>query len=577
MNKIKFIALSIFILSLFSCVEKMDYRNMDKDIKYGTSLVVPVGYSTLTASELFETLKDTNFVADETKNIIYYHFSDSYSFPVKEFLSVDLSIASKNSYPFKNQLGSVVLPTTVNNTNVSTINSQLTSIKNGEFDFAFDAYEGGNLVRRVDYVNIKSTTLKVSTATTGITGLSANGAKIRVTFKFPQIAALANRTFTMDIDANNKQQEWTLNDVEIDFLSNHRPKSKVNVDMDYTLICPSGSTINLASNADVETTVEFSNTVVSVAKGWLNHSTPIAQDYVFEQRIPQNILNSKLLDNDKLYFYNPILTFTVRNNIGVPMLLNVNNIECSNGAGQTIRANFNGNTSTTEKINRSANIGTEGITNIECNRTYGGTNQFFTIKKPSKFAYNFSVLIDHNVAQSDFTNNIQHFIVRPAYMKMDVDLKLPFHFDQGSEFVSLDTIANVKLDSLLQDVNIDIDKLQLNIDFKNHTPMYGIAKVRFLDNQNTEVYTLNSVEIKCPDVDTNGFAQKEAESSLVIALDRENINNVRKTDKIVIEYTVKGKTANNQINIRATDWIKVVVSLFGKASYNTNLDTLLNK
>lgn len=577
MNKIKFLALLIFVISLFSCVEKMDYRNMDKDIKYGTSLVVPVGYSTLSASELFENIKDSNFIADKTNNIIYYHFSDSYSFPVKEFLSVDLSITSKNSYPFKNQLGSVVLPTAVNSSNVSTVNSQLKAIRNGEFDFAFDDYESGNLVRRVDYVNIKSTTLKVSTNTTGITGLSATGAKIRVTFKFPQIAALTNKTFTVDIDANSKQQEWALNDVEIDFLSNHRPKSKVNIDVDYSLICPSGSTITLAANADVESTVEFVNTVVYVAKGWLNHSTPISQDYVFEQRIPQPVSNSKLLNNDKLYFYNPVLTFTLRNNIGVPMVLNVNDIVCSNDAGQTIRANFNGSTSTTEKINRSANIGTEGVTNIECNRTYGGTNQFFTIKKPNKFAYNFSVLVDHSVAQSDFTNNIQHFIVRPAYMKLDVDLKLPFHFDQGSEFVSLDTIADVRLDSLLRNVNIDIDKLNINLDFKNHTPMYGTAKVHFIDNQNTEVYSLDNVEIKCPDVDANGFAQKEAETSLIIALNQDNINKVRKTDKIVIEYAVKGKTANSQINIRATDWIKVVVSLFGKASYNTNLDTLLKK
>ena len=70
MNKVKLLALSIIVLSLFSCVEKFDYNNMDKDVKYGTSLVIPVGYSTLTASEVLHGLSDSTILVDKDKNMI---------------------------------------------------------------------------------------------------------------------------------------------------------------------------------------------------------------------------------------------------------------------------------------------------------------------------------------------------------------------------------------------------------------------------------------------------------------------------------------------------------------------------
>ena len=69
MNKIKLLGLSIIVLSLFSCVEKFDYNNMDKDLKFGTSLVIPVGYSTLTASEVLYGMSDSAILVDKDKNI----------------------------------------------------------------------------------------------------------------------------------------------------------------------------------------------------------------------------------------------------------------------------------------------------------------------------------------------------------------------------------------------------------------------------------------------------------------------------------------------------------------------------
>lgn len=576
MNKIKLLGLSIIVLSLFSCVEKFDYNNMDKDLKFGTSLVIPVGYSTLTASEVLHGMSDSAILVDKDKNMIYYHITEQYHFPVNEFLRVDLGNSKANQHqPFAAFFGGAVFPITVSAANVATINSQITPI-NGMFDFGLDKYEGASLSRRADFIRIHDGKLRLRTTLTNVTGLSPAGAKIKVELSF-FTDATTEKKHTFMLDANTQTQEIDISNWDVTFLQNERPASKIPFVMKSTLICEGADNIVFASGADVSVKVDFVDLNVTLLKGWIGESYTIASDTIVNN-LPKNLFKSKTIENNDLYFHNPVFTFNIEHNAGVPLVLNIDRISCSNDNGQTASANFNGSPSKSVSLNRATSIGGKGKTTVVCDRDNGATHGLFRVPKPTKVDYSFSLKFDRTVAAEDLTNNIQHFLLRPTYLDLDVDVKLPFHFDPSSNIkVVNDTIKNVNIDSVLNKYKLTFDEVEIMLAINNHVPVYGKVSLVFEDKNGTKLHTIDGIDVQSANIDANGIATSAKETRINLSLTSNAIYKIRQSNKILLSYTLKGNTDNDPIHIKATDWLKATLGIYVKGAIRENLDTLLKK
>lgn len=574
MNKIKLLGLSIIVLSLFSCVEKFDYNNMDKDLKFGTSLVIPVGYSTLTASEVLHGMSDSAILVDKDKNMIYYHITEQHHFPVNEFLRVDLGNSKANQHqPFAAFFGGAVFPITVSAANVATINSQITPI-NGMFDFGLDKYEGASLSRRADFIRIHDGKLRLRSTLTNVTGLSPAGAKIKVELSFPSVTT---EKYTFTLDAATQTQELDLNNLDVTFLQNELPASKIPFVMKSTLICEGADNIVFASGADVSVKIDFVGLNVTLLKGWIGESYTIASDTIVN-KLPKNLFKSKTIENNDLYFHNPVFTFNIEHNAGVPLTLNIDRISCSNDNGQVVNASFNGSPSKSVSLNRAPSIGGKGKTTVVCDRDNGATHGLFRVPKPTKVDYSFSLKFDRTAAAADLTNNIQHFLLRPTYLDLDVDIKLPFHFDPSSNIkVVNDTIKNVNIDSVLNKNKLTLDEVEIMLAINNHVPVYGKVSLVFEDKNGTKLHTIDGIEVPSANIDANGMATSAKETRINLSLTSNAIYKIRQSNKILLSYTLKGNTDNDPIHIKATDWLKATLGIYVKGAIRENLDTLLKK
>ena len=574
MNKVKLLALSIIVLSLFSCVEKFDYNNMDKDVKYGTSLVIPVGYSTLTASEVLHGLSDSTILVDKDKNMIYYHITEQYHFPVNQFLRVDLGNSKANHHqPLAAILGGMPLPFTVNSSNVAIINSQISEL-NGKFDFGLAKYDGTELLRRADFIRIHDGKLRLRTTLTNVTGLSPTGAKIKVELTFPGVTT---ETYTFTLDAATQTQEITINNLDVTFLSADLPESKIPVKIKTSLVCEGTNTITFSSGADVSVNVDFVDLNVTLLKGWIGEKYTIASDTIVNN-LPKNLFKSKTIENNDLYFHNPIITFNIEHNAGVPLVLNIDRISCSNDNGQTASANFNGSPSKSVSLNRATSIGNKGKTTIVCDRDNGATHGLFRVPKPTKVDYSFSLKFDRTAAATDLVNGVQHFLARPTFLDLDVDVKLPFHFDPTSNIkVVNDTIKNVNIDSVLNKYKLTLDEVEIMLLINNHVPVQGKVSLVFEDKNGTKLYTIDDIAVQSANIDANGIATSAKESRINLALPSNAIYKIRQSNRILLSYTLKGNTATDPIHIKATDWLKATLGVYVKGAIRENLDTLLKK
>ena len=506
--------------------------------------------------------------------MIYYHITEQYHFPVNQFLRVDLGNSKANQHqPLAAFFGGAVFPITVNSSNVATINSQIDSI-NGKFDFGLAKFDGTELLRRADFIRIHDGKLRLRTTLTNVTGLSPTGAKIKVELTFPGVTT---EKYTFTLDAATQTQEITINNLDVTFLSADLPESKIPFRMKTSWVCEGTNTITFSSGADVSVKVDFVDLNVTLLKGWIGEKYTIASDTIVNN-LPKNLFKSKTIENNDLYFHNPIITFNIEHNAGVPLVLNIDRISCSNDNGQTASANFNGSPSKSVSLNRAPSIGGKGKTTIVCDRDNGATHGLFRVPKPTKVDYSFSLKFDRTAAATDLVNGVQHFLARPTFLDLDVDVKLPFHFDPTSNIkVVNDTIKNVNIDSVLNKYKLTLDEVEIMLLINNHVPVQGKVSLVFEDKNGTKLHTIDGIDVQSANIDANGIATSAKESRINLALPSNAIYKIRQSNRILLSYTLKGNTATDPIHIKATDWLKATLGVYVKGAIRENLDTLLKK
>jgi hypothetical protein len=548
-------------------------NDLDKQMSFKTSLVIPIGHTRASVFDMFDLIdnnsEDLAFYADSAGNFVYLYLNTMLDLAVDGKVA-NFSNTEQNEYRLLSGTYFPPAGTVDDLSDISGIRSNLPDI-GGDFDFNYNEYDNDDLVQRVDKVRVNSAVLNIQAKTDNIT--FTGGAKIQLQIKFPKIPAISSTTYNIDLDENDNSAQFPINNYfTIDFPSSRTFGTKTDISVKVVLLTAGGGSITFQNTSDIIVSTKMTNVSIAWAEGFFNRNNTITSDHIFAD-IPTDLWGYSQISNNRLLFHNPEITFKFNSNVGVPLSFVVDSIKAVDKNGQSVEASFGGNRSTQFSLAAPRNKGDFAFSSITFDRQNGGTNQLFTIN-PKEFIYGFHVEVDHPSAVA----NPKHFLVGPAAISMEAQAKLRFWFDETTQYVSRDTL-NANLDSILNigDYNIELERVAINIDFKNTLPLQVTATAKLIDENGTMVFVKENIAIASPTVDAQGLSTEEKTSQVSIPLIGNNMDEIMKAKKIVLEYRILGENVEKQINIRGTDSFDAFVSLFVKAKVETNLDTLFNK
>jgi len=586
MRKILHFLIFVFIISLSSCVNDFDMNKLNKEIGTDTAFPIPVGHTRASIFDVFGMIdndgQNPQWLADSAGNFVYLYLKSFLELPVNETDIYELSESAQNDFSVKSKTNWFSTNTSPYATGGSI--DQMTMLSNFDFDFAYNDTVNGTVVQRIDAVNIVSSKINVSVDLQNITMGAYPSAYIEVQVSFPDINGGLSfpRIRLISSDNGHKEASYDISDLLVNFPPNNT-KTSMKIDV-YLYAQTLGAGINFNSTtSDIKVNAKMVDIDIDKAWGFFNRNGRITGDDIYAE-IPSNIFGVSGLWDNKLYFHDPRITFNITSNIGVPLNFIVDSVKAVDSSTNDERwADFGGGSKITQVPLAVPNsIGEEAFTQKTFNRANGGTNKLFQIK-PDKFIYGFHVEVNHDQAALDLLPPVrQHFVVRPLKMNIDVDVVLPFWFDENTVYASQDT---VKLDNNLGEllkikdtngkiiVEIEPERVSINIDYKNHLPIQAIATAIFYDENNNELWRKADATVECPNVDAEGFVISDKISTLSIALGGNDTQNLLKTRSIVIQYrgTAKSPMANNKINVRGTDYLDAFVSLFVKGKITADL------
>jgi hypothetical protein len=158
---------------------------------------------------------------------------------------------------------------------------------------------------------------------------------------------------------------------------------------------------------------------------------------------------------------------------------------------------------------------------------------------------------------------------------MDIDVTVPFQFDESTSFTYKDTIE-ADLEELLQDITtmVNIDTLCLYLDITSALPATACAKLYYFDENNELLYESTNFEITAAAVDEEGRVTTPTEQSKTISFNSELAKQIMSTKSIMFEVGLKSKDEMSKIYIQSTDKIDLNLSAFAKAKINitTNIE-----
>ena len=590
MQKLLNFLIFVFVFSLSSCVNDLDMNKLNKEVELGTSFIIPVGHTRATVFDIFSMIGNDIWVADKESNVVYLLFNTDLQLPADTCKTFDLSASILNGYSFKNDAdpanpwfapGTVLVGPSAPHASKPKITET--------FDYGYNKTEDGRVTQRLDKIEFESAKLYITVDLVGITiaGGSPN-TFIELIFKIPDID-FEETIKIKEADGSNihiTPPPFNIGNKTILFPS-HASTIDMTIEAKFYTAGTAMHTITFGTNADIKVDIKQTDINVRAAWGFFNNYKRVTGDRIYAD-IPVDLFRNSIIANNRLLFHSPEIVFEVSNNIGVPLKFVVDSIKAVDGNGTTVRANFTGpnafnsGISTKVPIKTPTQFGTVADTTITFNRENGRTNLLFTIN-PERFVYDFHVAIDNEKAEYHLDHNIQHFLCRPLQVDMDVRAYLKFWFDPETQYASRDTVklGNSLGDMLkIGDFVIEPERVTINIDFKNHLPLQVMGSAIFLDENNVKLHEEKNITIQCPDVfpftsdsdPQGGMVISEKVFQLKIKLVENDTEKLLKTRNIVFEYTGKAKNPiTDRINIRATDYLDAVVSLFVKGKIKGDL------
>ncbi len=392
----------------------------------------------------------------------------------------------------------------------------------------------------VKKVDLKSTTFTMRNTTSGLSGNNLNQSiRIRCT--------PLNNVGTYLINGQpltNGYWEMNGNDeVTIEL-------SKLDLTTEQTLKIQCQATIQVASYGDVTLTSSTPSINVSAQFNGIDFTTAYGKiDYSMSETNLQEFEGfGDLLGggNNVLSIHNPQIKFKWRENLGVPVYVNMDITAKNEATNDSVSL-----TNTQFSMGAAANSTTFVVDSAIINNE-NGTSNLLKIN-PTMLRSKFSIRTDNTLENS--------FISKDLQINLESEFEIPVQFNDDLLLNVSDTIDN-PFGDVVEKLGTQRDlAFGLNFDVENRIPLNVVLKLTALDDMGSSMFTeVSDTILAAGGIDANGFATQATESQAQLSISSANIDRLKDVAQFKIEFIVIGEeTSNGFVTISPSDYIHIQV------------------
>lgn len=550
-RKTLFYYLSSFALAVFllgACTTEVDWDNLGDNLKIDQSLVLPIGEASLTLEDILNQLDTIDFINSEGSDI-YVEYSDSISWDIREYkMSLNTVPVQKTLNPSPG--GITPLPA---NTTISL-----------PFDEIIELGINSNpLDQRVDSAKINSAKFKI---TCNKENLDINPENIKITLTIPNQKLIFDDPSITSIvytpTAFNTVQEITL--PPFTFISDNSTTSMpIHVELEITT---DANPIIATPASAISVLIDVADFDMKVAYGFFKPTA--SDDYKIESVDLGNFQDG--LPEGLLRLAEPRIDVTVTNNVGIRLGVNLDYIKAyrkDEADYDTVYAQFKNNQHSTKLIiNPASNYGAIATTEYTIDKDSGQIHRLFDNKLlANKLDYKYKLT-------NERTSGVDFIIPKP---KIDVHfmVKVPLKFDAGSYVEIKDTIADLDLESTLDQDYIENAILVLKI--TNGLPVGVDFKLKLLDLNGQKITsTIDSLfTIDAAQLDAMGSVDrtKLTPQELRIEVNKSQIPQLKSAKSIAFTVRVERKD-NKLFKFEKSNSFAVRAGIFVKGDMPVNFN-----
>ncbi|MDD2559861.1 MAG: hypothetical protein PHE04_04230 [Bacteroidales bacterium] len=545
---IHFIAVLTGVFS-FSCIDQSyDLEKLSGEVElFGNSLAVPIGTTTIYLDSVIGGLAGDSGALSVKDGIYVFEYAGS----------IDMS----------------GLTSALGGFSLVPVNPILTSIPLYDASLApwtpFDippmeySYSGSSSMSLPDFstdlIAVDSVDLNNCIVRFILTPEGLGGSKLKESIR---IRFVPQGTVADYYDSNDqKLSEWTVNmgdtlDIELKRLRLSAGGSSLDINQEVTMdIQQSGDvTADQAIQTMMHLEMSFVNPLdYEVVYGKVDYSMTGNAD-----PISFDALGDVLDDNDVLSFYNPQIVLTTESNLGVPIVFNLD-MGTSNSATGESRSLSNASFTMIPASSPSEVRQNQFV----IDKDYG-TGELFKIN-PDQITMGYSFATDP-------ASVLNHFVSKNTQMSMDYSMQIPLQFGSDLNF-GMGSTMELSLDSIefLEDQE-DLT-VALNLEIKNRIPLNLKLQLTALDADSVALFTVASGDIAAADpIDpATGFATGFTQTTTDISLSIAQINLLKRTNKMRIEFLITAGDQNSFVSIQPSDYIELAIGLQMEGGFVVNL------
>lgn len=522
------LALLAFIaLSIPSCTE--DYFDLDRmqddPFEWNPDLAFPLVYSSLTAADIVSNDENNHYEYGDDGFITLVYTRTVFSETLNDFLEIPVNQSIQQG-----------ISLTVGEIAQFTNNDQIQKTVSADFGLAFNGTSGNQL----DNIVFESGTMTIF-----ISSDFQHSGSVQVAI--PQLVLNGN-PFLQTIGISYPGQ--TINQLNVDLagysMNLNAGGSANSFPVDYTLSLfdsNTGGAIPTPVNS-VQIDHGFNDLVLSFADGYFGQ---------FALEIPAGVVQLDLLEDGALYFEDPRLLLKVKNTIGVPLQVSVQQLY-GQGDGGTLNFDFSQVMGNPFTIAAAPSPGDSSVQSFYFNRTTS----------------NISALVNgyFNSLHHDFDAAVNgggqtyNFASRNSVVEVKAEAELPF-WGKSDHFIIEDTLEYPLGE--LADLQGNIERGLLRINTLNGFPMDGILKLYLTDSAYNVVDSIladGSYVLRSGPIDANGKVISPVNTNNDVEIDSARVATIFGAKYMIIhgDMTSTNDAADN-IRIYNDDRLQVRIGL----------------
>ena len=565
-NNINMKKLLTFILLcglLSSCITDINLKDANTDISLNPALALPIGSVHAHMIDLL-TLVDSSYIKEDAHNGIYvYYKGDSldFNFKVEDFRDGETlnETLTLRTLPALSEIFDILDNLGVKKAPIP--EGTFPFKKETLYHFGFNEYVEGEKDIHVDSAVIQHAEIFFEVNIEGIE-LTEN-TYLEMDFHFPGFLdeEYANKFENIKI----KKTPYTYKDAMDHFMAHfdieESTSNAVDLVVDFRIISDGNSTITSDAKIKFKTDIKYMNFEEIYGHIWQKEKY---KGDVVSFDIPTDVFASDILKDNKILFSNPRLGINLTSNIGVPMLLQIENFHYTKNGEENI-------IETKEKCNLTINIPEKPGDTYHAYLELNNDNSPIS-KLISEFPEN--ITLDWAVYANDSVREHTHYFINPIVAYMDFEVTVPFQFDPTTQIFYKDTIAADLEETLSTITNIvNIDTVSLYLDITSSLPATAIVKLCYLDENNNLLFESKEFTVEAAEVDGDGRVLNPTIQNKEIGFSSNLAKEIMDTKNIAFEIGLKTKDDNSKLYIQATDKLDITLSAYAKAKINLTTNT----